>query len=245
MNTWIILQIAFDLFVLAAFFYGFIRLRMREKEDPRIVQGLRLLQTKISILQDLSDKTDTQSKQVLTLMDRKLKEVQAQFREVDKHIAKVDTSIQKSLEVANIFQDKIPHEEILERKTTSKYIRAAQLAFKGKSLEEISQEIDLPRGELDLIVKLNSKQLMFNEDSLPEWLKHRQRLDEEKQILATPQLQIDTLQELGNEFRKACVDFEENKSQVNKSKIDEIATQANQMIKNLGDKFDFSKGSKG
>lgn len=224
MTTWIILQIAFDLFLLAGMFYMLIRLRAREKEDPRIVQGLRLLQTKISILQDLSDKTDTQSKQVLALMDRKLRDVQTHFKEVDKHIAKVDFSIQKSMEVANIFQDKIPHEEIVERKTTSKYIRAAQLAYKGKSVDEISKEIDLPRGELDLIVKLNSKQLMFNEDSLPEWLKQRQKQEEEKKILQAPQIQIESLEQLGDQFRKACVDFE--------------------TVKTLGDKFDFSKGSK-
>ena len=52
-------------------------------------------------------------------------------------------------------EDHAVHKEIIERQTTAKYLQAAKLANKGLSFEEISKQVDIPRGELDLIVKVN------------------------------------------------------------------------------------------
>ena len=68
--------------------------------------------------------------------------------------------MEKSKKVARLFQDKIPHEEIIERQNAQKYLKAAKLANQGLSIEEIAGQIDIPRGELELIVKLNRQNLV-------------------------------------------------------------------------------------
>src|SRR5690606_6713589 len=74
-----------------------------------------------------------------------------------------------------IFQDKIPHEEIVERQKTIRYVKAARMANSGVPLDEIVKTVDLPREQLELIAKFNKEQLMFDESALPEWAKHESK----------------------------------------------------------------------
>jgi hypothetical protein len=63
--------------------------------------------------------------------------------------------MEKSKSIARLFEDKIPHAQIIERQNAKKYLTAAKLANQGRSVDEIAQQCDIPRGELELIVKLN------------------------------------------------------------------------------------------
>lgn len=90
--------------------------------------------------------------------------------QADRQIHLIDQSIAKSLEVAKIFQDKIPHKEILDRQNKIKYVKAANLAHQGCSLEEISKQVDLPNEELDFLIKTNKDNLLFSNDELPSWI---------------------------------------------------------------------------
>jgi hypothetical protein len=146
-----------------------IRLNRPQKDDPRLSKGLQLLQSKIAVLEDLSDRTEVQVNQLTALLEQKCKDIQTKIQASEKQLAKIDQSTQKSLEVAKIFQDRIPHTEILERQNTIKYVKAARLAHQGLSFDEIAQQVDLSRGEIEFIAKVNKDQLMFCEDSLPEW----------------------------------------------------------------------------
>ena len=61
----------------------------------------------------------------------------------DRQVARIENSAQKSLEVASIFQDRIPHTEILERQNTIKYVTAARMAHQGRSIDEIGSALGL------------------------------------------------------------------------------------------------------
>ncbi len=145
--------------------------KIQNQEDQRLSKGLQLLQSKLAVLEDLSDRTEVQVSQLVAILEGKIRDIQAKLMDADKVIGKIEKNIEKSLEVANIFQDKIPHQEILERQYTKKYVKAAQLAHAGHSAQEISQVVELTQGEIELIVKLNCDHLQFDVSELPEWAK--------------------------------------------------------------------------
>ena len=170
MSFWVLLQILVNLILLAGVVGMWVRLNRPPKDDPRLSKGLQLLQSKIAVLEDLSDRTETQVNQLTALLEQKVKDIQAKIQAADKQISKIEQNMQKSLEVAKIFQDRIPHTEIIERQNTVKYVKAARMAHQGMSVDEIAREVDLSRGEIEFIAKVNRDQLMFCEESLPEWV---------------------------------------------------------------------------
>ncbi len=164
-------QIIFD--IVAAFGIGILLLKLARapKDDPRLSRGLQILQSKIAILEDLSDRTENQARGLMALLDQKNIEVQTRIDKAGEQIRNVESSIRSSMDVAKIFQDKIPHQEIIERKNTLKYLQAARMANQGQSPQQIAQVIDLPIGEIEFIAKVNRDQLSFSIADLPSWAK--------------------------------------------------------------------------
>lgn len=171
MSFMIFLQIFMNVAMVAALAVVFARLRRPAKDDPRLSKGLQLLSSKIAVLEDLSDRTETQVQQMLLLLDQKSRELQSKISLADQQVAAVRQSMEQSLEVAQIFQDKIPHSEIIERQNSVKYIRAARLAHAGASVDDIARDVDLPMGEIEFIAKVNHENLSFREEDLPAWAK--------------------------------------------------------------------------
>jgi Protein of unknown function (DUF2802) len=213
-----IVQVAFNVLFFAGIALCFFKLKGRREEDPRLSYGLKLLQNKIAVLEDLSDKTELQVKQLVILLETKIRDLQQKVNAADTQLARIDHSMNKSLEVANIFQEQIPHEQIMERKTSNKYINAARMAHQGLSFQDIQKQVDLPHAELDLIVKLNREQLMFSEDQLPAWVekapteKHaadRHPIEANPNLFVPPQVDMESLEKLGQDFKQACKDFEQ------------------------------------
>lgn len=169
MSNWTLVQIIFDLVAVASIAALWMRLRRPPQDDPRLSRGLQLLQTKITVLEDLSDRTDNQVKQLTQLLDQKNRLLQNRILEAEQQMVKIDHSMHKSMEVAEIFQDKIPHHEIAERQRTVEYVKAARMANSGLSVDEIAESVHLPREQVELIAKFNKDQLMFDESALPEW----------------------------------------------------------------------------
>jgi hypothetical protein len=167
----VFMQVFFNIVVLTLIFVVFARLRRPAKDDPRLSKGLQLLSSKIAVLEDLNDRTESQVQQMLTLLDQKSRELQQKIMNAESQVLQIQQSMSQSLEVAQIFQDKIPHSEIIERQNSVKYIRAARLAHQGLSVEDIMREVDLPRGEVEFIAKVNRDQLSFREEDLPAWAK--------------------------------------------------------------------------
>lgn len=171
MGTWALIQVVFDIFAALGIFVIVMRMSRAPKDDPRLSRGLQLLQSKIAVIEDLSDRTEVQVNQLIQILDQKAKEVQAKIQLAETSVNEIKVSMQNSLEVAKIFQDKIPHQEIIERQNSIKYVQAARLAHQGMPVDEIAAKVDLPKGEIEFIAKVNREQLMFNEEHLPPWAK--------------------------------------------------------------------------
>lgn len=154
-----------------------------QKEDPRLSKGLQLLQSKIAVLEDLSDRTDTQVKQLIQILEERAKGLSSKILHAQEILSKIDHSVAKSLEVADIFQDKIPHEEIIERQNTSKYVQAAKLAHEGMPTAEIAKRLDLPLSEVEFIAKVNKNELSFAPEALPKWAQPKSREALEDQMV--------------------------------------------------------------
>jgi hypothetical protein len=171
MTIWTLLQLIFNIVVTVFGLLALIRASRKPADDPRMSRGLQMLQSKISVLEDLSDRVETQSKQMIRLMEEKELQVKEAIDMAHAQIQQVENSIKKSVEVAKIFQDRIPHEEILERKNTIKYVEAAKMAHSGSSVKEISDRLGIPKAEAEFIVAVNKEEPRFNEANTPDWAK--------------------------------------------------------------------------
>jgi hypothetical protein len=167
MGLLIFLQVIFDLaFIATATLLLIERSKVRSSEDPRLSRGLQLLSSKIAILQDLMDRSETMSRQMTALIDGKQQDIQERLEDAEVHLHKIKQATEKSEKVARIFQDQIPHQEILQKQNTARYHEAAKLSNQGFSADDIAKRIDLPRGELDLIVKVNRHRLVTEKSEI-------------------------------------------------------------------------------
>ena len=191
----------------------------------------QLLQSKIAVLEDLSDRTDRQVNQLTKILENKSRQLQSKFFEAEKQVQKLKSSMDRSMEVASIFQDKIPHSEIIERQNTIKQVEAARMANKGYGVEEILAKVDLPREQIEFIAKVNKDELVFDESQLPAWVTkseespaaesseaQQEASDEslmniENVSFDIPNQQYESLKKLGDEFREACRDYEDQQEE--------------------------------
>lgn len=195
-------QVLVDLLFLTAFGITWLKLMRPQKDDPRLSRGLQLLQSKIAVLEDLGDQTDRQFQQMSQLLEAKGREIQSHVDRADEQIRKIELSLGKSLEVANIFQDRIPHQEIIDRKLTAKYVKAARLAHQGMSVDEIAGQVDLSSAEIEFAVKVNRDELQFSEEDLPEWARPNEQ-DSQHNLSPRPNAPVVGLSRLGDRFREA------------------------------------------
>lgn len=228
MNFWMLVQIVFDLIFCTLFVLFWIRSQKEQKEDPRLSKGLQLLQSKIAVLEDLSDKTEHQVQRMTLLLEQKSKEIQNKIQSADQMLMQIEANIKKSMEVAQIFQDKIPHHEIIERQNSLKYINAAKLANQGLTPEEISAQVDLTIGEIEFIAKVNRNELQFDSESLPGWA-HGPNITEGKKTL-DPSMRANSfaeqLQKYQTNFAEAFEVPKVNTTQIEQLKAELKATQA-------------------
>ncbi|MCB9072858.1 MAG: DUF2802 domain-containing protein [Bdellovibrionaceae bacterium] len=216
MTIWTVAQFALNLIFLAGIALCIIKLRVRREEDPRLSYGLKLLQNKLAILEDLSDKTDHQVKKIIALMEAKMKDVQTKINDADQKLNAIHEAMGRTMEVASIFKEQIPHEEIVEQKVTSKYVNAARLAHQGFTREQILQKVNLPDAELDLIIKLNKDQLMFAEEQLPAWVE-KNPVENTPELFQPPEVDMSALNKIGEDFKKACEVFAQKHTEPAKS----------------------------
>ncbi len=244
MSVWVLLQIVLNVLLLLGVSILWLRLKRPPKDDPRLSRGLQLLQSKITVLEDLSDRTDKQVNQLTSLLDQKTRLLQSKIFDAEAQIQKVQGSMDRSMEVAEIFQDKIPHDEIIERQNTVKYIRAARLAHAGSSVEKIVEEVGIPKEQVEFIVKVNKDKLMFDESQLPAWASKKSQEELEVDLEMSPESRVseaqseenftnrynmdpsafdlpqenyDSLKRLGDEFRQICETYEEESEALEKT----------------------------
>jgi hypothetical protein len=226
-TLWVLVQVLLNLLFLTGIGAAWVRLKRPASEDPRLSRGLQLLQSKIAILEDLSDRTDLQVKQLNALLESKCVDIQNKIIESEKMIRLIDNSRQKSLETAKMFEDKIPHQQIVERQNTVKYVKAARLAHQGVPIAEILKQVDLSQAEVEFIAKVNKDHLMFSEASLPDWVQDQIEFSPSKDAIpaSVSASMSETLtksdgapkseqmmRRLGEEFQKAVNIAEQTKS---------------------------------
>lgn len=170
MSFWMTVQIVFNIVMLLTVFVMWAKLKRPPQEDPRMSRGLQLLQSKIAVMESLSDKTEAQFSNINSLIDKKTEKLQKILIKSEDQMSRLDTAMTKSMDVAEIFQDKIPHEDVIERKNSVQLITAARMAHAGHSIEEIVDKVKLPRPQVELICKVNKNDLIFDKDSLPGWV---------------------------------------------------------------------------
>lgn len=167
MSIWIILQLSFNFVLFAGIIFLLIQRKQGQKEDHRFSKGLQLLQSKIAILEDLSDQTDSQVKTLTKLLEDKYKEMQNLLIETDQQIQRMEEVAEntwKQIQSAGV------QPQNQDTQNLNKYVKAAQMANSGASLDEILSQIDLTRGEVELITAMNKDQLVFSQNSLPAWI---------------------------------------------------------------------------
>ncbi len=218
MSFWILFQVIFFVLIFACLAYYWMKLHMPVKDDPRLSRGLQLLQSKIAVLEDLSDRTDEQVRSLQNLLEKRCVEMKKLLVEAEDTLARIDESRRKSLEIAEVFEETIPHQKILERQNLKKYVQAARLANQGVSPEEIAQSVDLTRGEIEMISHVHKDQLQFSEEDLPGWVedsrpaiginhsdaaKQSETLNSQNTYQQTQDIAKIEFEKLGEEFKKA------------------------------------------
>jgi len=169
-NYWLLALSLLNVLLMAYVAFTHLSKNKNKTEDLRLTKGLQLLQNKISILQDLSDKTDEQVRKWVHLIEQKSQTVQGQLQRSDEKISQIESALSKALDVSKIFYEQVPHAEMVERQKTSKYVQAARLANQGFSAEQICQKVDLSIAEIEMIIKINRDELQFSEEQLPAWV---------------------------------------------------------------------------
>ncbi|MFN8945333.1 MAG: hypothetical protein ACK5WZ_12020 [Pseudobdellovibrionaceae bacterium] len=169
MGFWVLVLVIFDILLLFGFILIWGKIIRSKEDDPRLSRGLQMLSSKLAILEDLSQRTDTQVEQVTTLIDRKIQQVSEAIELCEKQMVHIQKAQQKSSDIAQIFQDKIPHQEIIERQTTLKYVQAAKMIQEGKTIDEVQMSIGLSFGEIELIANMDVDYLKNIENQVSQW----------------------------------------------------------------------------
>ena len=181
-NYWLLSLCLFNVLLLAFIGFNHLSQKKSKAEDNRLTKGLQLLQNKISILQDLSDKTDEQVRKWVHIIEQKSSGIQHQLQSADQKMIEIEEAISKASDVSKIFYERVPHAEMAEREKTSKYVQVAKLANQGLSVEQISQQIDLSIAEIEMITKMNREELQFSEKNLPVWVQAASKNTNDKNI---------------------------------------------------------------
>lgn len=249
MTMLVLAAIVFNIFVVSAVAILWVRMLRPPKEDPRLSRGLQLLQSKIAVIEDLSDRTDNQVQQLMCILDERTKGLQTKMLQAEELTRKIEQSMCKSMEVAEIFQDKIPHQEIIERNQQAKYVLAAKLAHDGLTTDDILEQVELPRSEVEFIAKVNRDELIFDPMALPEWAKpkgeHRQELEAKmvERVFHNSKPDLSSLQRVDENFKQSVRDVEEHERREiervknidkNMQRVEDRATVILQTAKSMG-----------
>lgn len=213
MSIWGLIQVVMDIFLFVGLFVCIVRSPRTSKDDPRLSRGLQLLQSKISVLEDLSDRTDVQFQKITALIEQKVLELQQAIAVAERQVENLNQATQKGIETTRLVQTGLGAEQVIERHTNEVYARAAQLAFEGRSIEEICEKLELSRGEVELIVKFNRDSLRTVAAQSPA-LAAPQKANTANygHLFDVPQFDASSLNKIGEEFRRVTREAEQEQT---------------------------------
>ncbi len=168
-TLWIAIQAVVDLLILIAIlFYIFdlknrkkiekLNVNLKKKETQKLIQSLdRLITESERASIDISDKALLSQKKTQELLDHleiKKNQLQGEAKKAELLIEQ----IKNQLEAGPNKNESILSEE-------DKYSEAAKLAKTGLNAEDISRKLDLPKGEVELILNLPLQNAKKNQKS--------------------------------------------------------------------------------
>ena len=168
-TLWIAIQAVVDLLILIAIlFYIFdlknrkkiekLNVNLKKKETQELIQSLdRLITESERASIDISDKALLSQKKTQELLDHleiKKNQLQGEAKKAELPIEQ----IKNQLEAGPNKNESILSEE-------DKYSEAAKLAKTGLNAEDISRKLDLPKGEVELILNLPLQNAKKNQKS--------------------------------------------------------------------------------
>ncbi|HJP18578.1 MAG TPA: DUF2802 domain-containing protein [Nitrospinota bacterium] len=168
-TLWIAIQAVVDLLILIAIlFYIFdlknrkkiekLNVNLKKKETQELIQSLdRLITESERASIDISDKALLSQKKTQELLDHleiKKNQLQGEAKKAELLIEQ----IKNQLEAGPNKNESILSEE-------DKYSEAAKLAKTGLNAEDISRKLDLPKGEVELILNLPLQNAKKNQKS--------------------------------------------------------------------------------
>lgn len=212
MSIWGLIQVVMDIFLFVGLFVCIVRSPRTSKDDPRISRALQLLQSKISVLEDLSDKTDVQFQKITNLVEQKVLEVQQAITNAERQLQSLKEATAKGIETTRLVQTGLGAEQVIERHTNEVYAKAAQLAFEGKSIEEICEKLDLSQAEVELIVKFNRDSLRTVASQAAAAPAPQKPVTQDYgHLFDVPNFDASSLNKIGEEFRRVTREFENTK----------------------------------
>lgn len=190
MSVSLLVLTLFNIILLAGLSFS-IFLRVKEKkEDQKLTKGLQLLQNKLSILQDLSDRTDEQVHKLVHLLDSKSVEIRSTMKEANHLLEEIRTAPIEQSQQMN--QSPSSTDAAAYNAKSAAVVKAAQLSHAGANIEQIIQETELNRSEVEMIMAVHKHNLQFSAEHLPDWTQEttsisNQELDEFSKALMQQQ----------------------------------------------------------
>lgn len=208
MTIWGLIQVVINIFLFVGLFVCIVRSPRTSKDDPRLSRGLQLLQSKIAVLEDLSDKTDVQFQKIMSVIEQKVLEVQQAVANAERQLFQLQDATAKGIETTRLVQTGLGAEQVIERHTNEVYARAAQLAFDGQSIDEICEKLELSRGEVELIVKFNRDSLRTVTAQAAASPAPQKSVQDLSHLFEVPQFDASSLNKIGDEFRRVTREAE-------------------------------------
>ena len=163
MSVWLIIQILLNVTFFVGLLFCLVKIQKDREEDIRMAQGLRLLQSKISVLEDLSDHAEVQSKKIMSLLDSKMNEARGVLEPLDAGLGEIHQALAKGETIKKHLSEELPHDRLFDQQQKGKYLQAAQLSHQGWSPEDIARQLELPLAEVLLVQKVNKKKIIYSQ----------------------------------------------------------------------------------
>ncbi len=154
MNIWIALQIVLNVLLVSIVFYFLLRLKREDK-------SLKERATQIEEWTELKNTLETSVQEALRVSNRIQKDIQSkqqaasQITQVVEKEKKALLSLLEEIKSKNSFSNSSSvNERFQEPWLNDKYSKAVQLSSQGFSPQEIAKKINLPIGEVELVLSL-------------------------------------------------------------------------------------------
>jgi len=161
MSIWLVIQVLLNVLFFIGLMFCLVKIQKDREEDVRMAKGLRLLQNKIAVLEDLSDHTEFQSKQIMALLDKKMTEARGVLKPLDDGLGEIHQALARGETIRKEICEDLPHDQLFDKQQKSKYLHAAQLSHQGWSAEDISHHLKLPLAEIRLVQKVNQRRIIY------------------------------------------------------------------------------------